>query len=404
MHKNRWFSSLVTPRKDSLGVFILLINALTWHYMTVLVIDTYLRISGLSTLATLTVWVTYFGSIIASSAIGSIVPFVARTRFLYSWMLLGAALSFLPVFSFIPPQLWCLALGLALGLGMPACLAYFADCSKIENRGKTGGIIFLSSSLGAAILAVAFTQLDLTMSILILVLWRSAGLGMLAFIPLKTNPGNSPDKKQHVSFRKIIGDRSLHLYLAAWVMFILIDRSTWALLGRNLDPSLNTVAVIGPLLGSVAALVGGVLSDRMGRKKIVISGFVALGLAYGMLGIAPDFLFSWYLYLAVDGIAWGILFVTFLLTLWGDLSQQGGSEKYYMIGAVPYYSARIMESIIATTVLEIAPYTTFSLASIFLFIAVLPLLFAPETLPEKKIEIRRLRGYLDQAKKLREKH
>ena len=42
----------------------------------------------------------------------------------------------------------------------------------------------------------------------------------------------------------------------------------------------------------------------------------------------------------------------------------------------------------------------FSLASFFLFVAVMPLVFAPETLPEKKMELRRLRKFVDDAKKI----
>jgi MFS family permease len=409
MLQNSWFSRVVTPRKVFLGVFILLLNAFVWYYMSILVVDAYLRIFSLSAAATLVIWVTYYGAVIAACVIGSIISRMPRIRLLYLWMILGMISSFLPALSFIPPQVWSLALGFALGLGLPACLAYFADQSTIEKRGKTGGIIFLSFSLSAALLAVAFTQLDLTVSVFISALWRI--LGLLVFIPLKTDQMPDFEKKKRVSFREAIGDRSLRLYLAPWVMFLLIDRFEWSLWGRNLDPSLNTVAIIGPILGSFAALIGGVLSDRIGRKRIVIGGFAALGLAYGVVGLAPNMLVSnvlvsWYLYIAVDGIAWGVLCVAFLLILWGDLSQHGGREKYYLIGAAPYFLTAVIDSISTVTVPEIpAAYTyAFSLASLFLFIAVLPLLFVPETLPEKKIEIRRLRGYLDQARKIREKY
>jgi MFS family permease len=402
MLQNSWLSRVVTPRKAFLGVFILLLNAFTWYYMAVLIIDSYLQIFSLSTTAILTLWLTYYGSVIASSIIGSIIPGASKIRFLHLWMLIGTVSSFLPALSFIPPQVWSFALGFTFGIGMPACLTYFANHSAIENRGKTGGIIFLSFSLSAALLAVAFTQLNLTMSVLFLALWRS--LGLLAFIPLKMNPENNVAEKKHVSFREVTRDRSLRLYIAAWTIFNLVDSFEWSIWGRNLAPSLSTVAVIGPILGSVAAFIGGALSDRVGRKKVVICGFVILGLAYGVLGIAPDELFSRYLYLAVDGIAWGVLFVTFLFTLWGDLSQHGGAEKYYVIGAAPYFLKGIVDSIVTYAGISGADTAAFSLASLFLFIAVLPLLFAPETMPEKNIEIRRLKGYLDQAKKLGEKH
>jgi hypothetical protein len=46
----------------------------------------------------------------------------------------------------------------------------------------------------------------------------------------------------------------------------------------------------------------------------------------------------------------------------------------------------------------------FSFASFFLFLAVIPLIYAPETLPEKRIKERELREYVEKAKKAKEKH
>jgi hypothetical protein len=47
--------------------------------------------------------------------------------------------------------------------------------------------------------------------------------------------------------------------------------------------------------------------------------------------------------------------------------------------------------------------TSFSLASFFLFLAILPLLHAPETLPEKTIQKRLLEKYVEDAKKTKER-
>ncbi|PVX24936.1 MAG: hypothetical protein CW716_09090, partial [Candidatus Bathyarchaeum sp.] len=48
--------------------------------------------------------------------------------------------------------------------------------------------------------------------------------------------------------------------------------------------------------------------------------------------------------------------------------------------------------------------TAFSLAAFFLFVAVMPLVFAPETLPEKKMELRRLRSFAEEAQKAKENY
>ena len=47
--------------------------------------------------------------------------------------------------------------------------------------------------------------------------------------------------------------------------------------------------------------------------------------------------------------------------------------------------------------------TIFSFASVFLFLAVLPLIYAPETLPEKIMKDRDLKSYIENAKKKAEK-
>jgi hypothetical protein len=39
----------------------------------------------------------------------------------------------------------------------------------------------------------------------------------------------------------------------------------------------------------------------------------------------------------------------------------------------------------------------FSFASVFLFLAVLPLIYAPETLPEKTMKDRDLKSYIEKA-------
>ena len=49
------------------------------------------------------------------------------------------------------------------------------------------------------------------------------------------------------------------------------------------------------------------------------------------------------------------------------------------------------------------PTTIFSFASVFLFLAVLPLIYAPETLPEKNMKERELKTYIKKAQQIAQK-
>ena len=191
-------------------------------------------------------------------------------------------------------------------------------------------------------------------------------------------------------------------------MFCLVDRFETPIQRNFLGDHYGPIAVLGPIIGSLSAFVGGLLSDRIGRKRTVLYGFVSLGIAYAVIGIVswqnPSAqLILWYLSLSVLSISAGIVWVLFIMILWGDLSQSGAREKYYAIGTIPFFLTNIIQLYSAEYVTLIPETSAFSLAAFFLFLAVLPLLYAPETLPERKIELRRLRKYVDGAKKISEK-
>jgi hypothetical protein len=124
-----------------------------------------------------------------------------------------------------------------------------------------------------------------------------------------------------------------------------------------------------------------------------------------MIGLIPEPEFSWYLYFVVDAIAWGIFSLIFYIVIWGDIAQSRNSEKYYTLGSIPYFISSIIPLLLTTSFIENVEVTAaFSVASFFLFAAVMPLVFAPETLPEKKMELRRLRSFAEDAKKMKEKY
>jgi len=290
-------------------------------------------------------------------------------------------------------------LGISTGVGMPSCLAYFADCTFVENRGRIGGIILLITNLSAPLLAIPLMMFSLTVNSIIFAVWR--GFGLIIFF-LKPEEKNISKPKKDVSFASVLYDKSFILYFVAWLMFCFIDRFEQPIL-KNLFGDFYYL-MMGPIIGGISALIGGILCDWVGRKRVVLYGFATLGIAYAIISIAPATVASWYLYITIGSMSTGILWVTFILILWGDLSQSGTREKYYVIGEIPYFLTGVIRVISAPYVTLIPVISAFSLASFFLFLAVLPLLYAPETLPERKIKLRQLKTYAEKARKVKEKY
>lgn len=391
--------------KDFLVVFVLLFNTFSWLFLTRRIISTILSDQGATAQLILVTWSVYDLTLIGSAIVGAILcSRVRRLQLIYFWLLLGTIASIIP--SLIPnPKTHVLGISflwsVALGLGTPASFAYFADSTVFENRGRICGIISFTSNLSAPFI-VLFLTTDTTLNFILSMVWR--GLGLLLLLALKPQEKLPPEKSKPVSFMTVLRNRSFLLYLLPWLMFSMIDGFEKIIFQNFLGTELfDLLRIVGALIGTASAFIGGILSDLVGRKRMVIYGFISLGLAYAAVGVASASYVSWYFYAVIDGIAWGIFTVAFVLTLWGDLSPPGSREKYYAIGSIPFFLAEFV-GVISVPLVWIPPNAAFSVASLFLFLAVLPLMYAQETLPEKKIELRRLKGYAAQAKKLTEKY
>jgi MFS family permease len=407
----KFFEELHISLKDFCVVFILLVNAFAWFYMAPMVIDGILEAMDLTEeqmiiLSDRAGSVYYFG-IVISSIIGLILTKkVDRLKFIYAWTAIGIAISVLPIFFSSFTLIDCftisILLGSSFGLGIPLCLSYFADITKIENRGRISGIILLTANMAAPILAITFRGSDLTTNLMVLAGWRS--LGLIVFFLNPKEKISSSERKLSDSFSGIIKDKTFSFYLFAWIMFCLVDRIGGPLLSESLSSVSEHLIMISPILASITALIGGIMADWIGRKKIVLYGFISLGIAYALVGIISGVLVK-YVFVVINGITAGLLFVTLLLILWGDISQTGSREIYYTIGALPLFLTEILGFVLDEYKLNIGEATsTFSVAAFFLFLAVLPLLYVPETLPEKKIELRRLKKFAEDAKKAKEKY
>ena len=393
-------------RKNLFIASVLIFNAFSWHYIAYLMIESLLSVLKVTS-QNLVVWLAHYTAVIGSSVVGSLFSNrISRVKFLYVWIILGVISSVLPALlsNFVVADVLMISilLGVSFGLGMPSCLAYFADCTSVENRGKTSGMTFLVTNLSAPLFAVSFGRFDLKANSLIFAAWRAFGLIVLSLKPKREKERIVSEIKRKNSFISILHNESFALYFTAWLIFNLIESFERPILDYIFGDF--HYILMAPVIGSVFTLIAGVLCDRIGRKRVVLYGFVTLGVAYAIIGIAPAVLFSWYFFLTIESISWAIFFVTFVLILWGDLSQYGNREKYYVVGSAPFFLSDIVRVLSAPHVALMPTTSAFSLASFFLFLAVFPLLYAPETLPERKIELRRLRKYVEKAKKRQQKY
>lgn len=395
-------------RKSLLIAFILVFFTLSWWSMSIAAYRKFYQpMEALEPSITLVARASYYISIVVSSIVSSIiVKKVKSYSFLYYWMLAGAISSVIPIF-LVSTNAWhlftvSLLLGSVFGIGMPSCLALFADMTNVGNRGTLSGVVFLASNLVIAIVAVALLDAQLELIALAAGVWRTFGL--VLFFLLRPKEGTTLEVRRYFSFSSVLQNRQFILYFVPWFAFSLVEWFEYPIRTNLFGEFATLVEIIGVAVGSIAAAIGGVFADKIGRKIIVLYGFVSIGIAYAVLSIASTNILAWYFFAIIDAIAFGLIYAMFVLTLWGDLSQPNEREKYYAIGTIPFFIAGILELIARPYVALIPPEAAFSLAAFFLFLAILPLLYAPETLPEKKIQERELRQYVEKAQKVKKKY
>src|SRR3990170_9149077 len=388
--------------RPALVSIFLLTNAIVWYSYAIEILQKSIGALNLDFLPNIAVWSTHFAALIVSALLGVylIRKLGGRTRFLAIWILVGIFASFAP-FAVNTTAAWGavtlgLVFGVSLSFGMPNCMGYFTSQVPVENRGRIGGVIILFTGLGTVGLAITGINglVELTIT---LVVWRTIALVAFAF----DKPSiEFEDRSRTPSYRAVLNQRPFILYFVPWIMFALLNYLTAPVQQNVLDPSMfSTLQILENVFAGAFALVGGIFMDSVGRKRLAIIGFVVLGLSYSILGFFNDTPI-WYAHAVMIGISWGILYVLFVVTIWGDLSHGAPSDKFYALGVSPFFISKMLQLTINSQMVAAIPLSAiFSFTALFLFLAVLPLIYAPETLPEKTMKDRELKNYIEKAQK-----
>jgi len=394
--------------KTAPAIFLML-NSFVWYLLTYVVFNAILSELKLPETEELGLFITYSVGIAVAAIIGAKLFPRARTKLLHLWLFMGTIATILLTTissgNILTAAFISFFFGASIGIGLPSCLSYFADSTSVENRGVASGIIW--STVGFTVLFFAFlmSTLEPWSAIIALTIWRLFGdIGFL-FLDKKYKTHEILGAQKAPSYLKLIRKRQMLLYLFPWIMFSIINFAEAPILEIVFEADVFAfIQLVEFAFIGIFAIVGGVIADIAGRKRVVIAGFVMLGIEYAALSAFSNSQFILYLFLTLDGITWGLLYSVFLTVIWGDLGEHYEKEKYYTLGGVPFLLSTILTILIKPYASIIPPSTAFSIASFFLFLAVIPLMYAPETLSEKTIKDRELKNYLEKAQEVKEKY
>ncbi len=390
---------------EFLPVFVLVVNSFTWYGLTSVVFAGIVNNLQIAVLEKSLAFAAFYVGMAFSAIVGWRLFLNSRRFAFLLWILAGISASLLLTVmessAYLVTFATSLLLGVSIGTGLPSCLAYFADSTTTESRGLFGGITYGVSALLIFSLGYVLGMFSSQTSILILAIWRA--LGLLVLIPLMKKE-KIQQAKTPPSYFSILGMRIVVLYLISWIMLCLVNWTEAPLVEKFFGDSYNLVVLAEFAISAIFTFMGGIFADLFGRKRVIIAGFIMLGIEYAALSLLSEIQAVQYLYVIFDGVSWGMFSVVFFMVLWGDIAGNSSKEKYYALGGLPYLLAGFLSILVKPYIEIINISTAFSLASFFLFLAVLPLMFAPETLPEKRIKERELKGYVEKAKKTKEKY
>ena len=351
-------------------------------------------------------WITvgkslFLGSASLSAIIGSIISEkVERRKFLYLWIAFGALVAgslaiFQGLFFFLFVSV---LLGISLGLGFPSCIAFLADSTNPEERGRVSGVAILATFL-VVFPVVAIPPLlgyGLT-AVILLCLVRIAGFAAFFLDPIEREKGKGD------SWREIFSHKDFRFYILPWLMVNIADGLRLLIWGNFQDfPDFNEIVQIGYYIRYLGVgffgFVAGVASDRIGRKIPIYIGLILMGVSFAFLGYMSTT--SLFLFLVLSGVAWSFLFVVYFSVL-GDLASKFSKERFYALGWITPISILMGFSSLAGVFEITASLNIVSpILSMILFLTIIPIIGAKETLSEAKMRQRRLREHTEKVGKI----
>ena len=178
--------------KQEFPAILAVINSFVWTIFSFTILGSIINESTYSEVEKTILFLMFYSTVGITAIIGAKTFPRARTVSLKIWFFSSAVSTFLLVFlsnnNLTLTTLLIALFGASTGVGMPSCLGYFADATKIEKRGFSSGVIW--SGVGFSILLLAFlaSLLDNAGVIILIGLWRFiGGIGFVSIAKKKSS-------------------------------------------------------------------------------------------------------------------------------------------------------------------------------------------------------------------------
>jgi MFS family permease len=283
--------------------------------------------------------------------------------------------------------------GVFHGICTVSFAVYFSRQTRIEERGRIGGIVIFLSLLLAALLSPLAQQENLSLIMIFLC------ISSLSVFLLK------PENESVTIAEKTIHDntKSFFSYYIPWMIFCL-NNSVFPIITQHqlhqLFPEIvNLMQLLSFLGGCFGAVVAGFMADRIGRKLVLMYGLTSLGIVYTFAGFSKQFEAIVLLYFS-NGFSWGIFLLLYYLVIWGEIRKEKGWTIYQSIGLSTFHFSQTFGSLIVPLLLKLDIQFSILASAMMVFISNIFLIYAHETLPTQYVlEFEELKNYINRVKR-----